>query len=227
MSFLGYTFVAWDFFGRVQQRNLATADILRNALRMAVAVPVGYAFASLLAKDLAPFIAFAVGAFPLNTIGTILRRLANDKLGLGLGVDVAPDQISALSGVDRSIADRIGDADITTIPQLAWCDPIQLSMRSNLAFDYVVDICSQALAWVYLTDRLRELRPLGLRGAFEMRVLLDDLASQDVVVKAKAEAVLPVAANEAKIPIEGFVYALEQIGEDPATQFLYEASVTD
>lgn len=220
-----YTFVAWDFFGRVQQRNLATADILRNALRMVVAVPLGYAFASLAPnKALVPFIAFAVGAFPLSTIGTILRRLANDKLGLGLGVDTAPDQVSTLSGVDRSIADRIGDADITTIPQLAWCDPIQLSMRSNLAFDYVVDIVSQALAWVYLTDKLPALRAFGLRGAYEIRVLANDLASQDENTQAKARSVLPVAAAAAKTPLEGFVYALEQIAEDPATYFLFEAS---
>ncbi len=219
-----YTFVAWDLFSRVQQRNLATADILRNALRMAVAVPVGFAFASLLQKGLAPFIAFAVGVFPLNTIETILRRLANDKLGIGLGADTAPDQVSTLSGVDRSIADRIGDADITTIPQLAWCDPIQLSMRSNLAFDYVVDIVSQALAWVYLTDKLPALRAFGLRGAYEIRALANDLANQNDNVNAKAQAVLPVAANAAAVPLEGFIYALEQIAEDPATRFLFDAS---
>jgi hypothetical protein len=128
-----YTFVTWDFFGRVQRRNLVTADILRGALRMAIAVPVGFAFTALIAKGLAPFVAFAVGVFPLDTIKTILRRLANDKLKLELGADTGPDQVATLSGVDRSIADRIEDADITTIPQLTWCDPIQLSMRSSLA----------------------------------------------------------------------------------------------
>ncbi len=220
-----YTFVTWDFFGRVQRRNLVTADILRGALRMAIAVPVGFAFTALIAKGLAPFVAFAVGVFPLDTIRTILRRLANDKLKLELGADTGrADQIATLSGVDRSIADRIEDADITTIPQLAWCDPIQLSMRSSLAFDYVVDIVSQALAWVYLEDKLPALRTFGLRGAFEIKVLSDDLVSDDPAVKAKAEAVLPVAAAAANIPLPGLVYALEQIAEDPATRFLYDAS---
>lgn len=218
-----YTFVAWDFFGRVQQRNIATADILRNTLRMVLAVPIGYAFASLLNRELAPFISFAVGVFPINTIGTILSRLANDKLGLGLVADKVDDQVFQLSGVDRSIADRLGDADITTIPQLAWCDPIQLSMRSNLAFDYVVDIVSQALAWVYFTDALPKLREFGLRGAYEMKVLALDLAKTGER-RAKAEAVLPAAANGASIPIEGFVYAIIQIADDPATTFLFEAS---
>jgi hypothetical protein len=219
-----YVFVVYDLFSRVQQRNISTTDILRNALRLALAVPIGYAFASLLQPALAPFISFAVGVFPLSTIGTVLQRLANDKLGLGLGADSADDQVIKLSGIDRQIADRLGDADITTIPQLAWCDPIQLSMRSNLAFDYVVDIVSQALAWVYLTDRLRKIRPLGLRGAYEFKALGDDLASTDVQTKRKAEAVLVAAANAACVAFDGFAYALVQISEDPSTKFLFEAS---
>jgi len=219
-----YVFVAWDFAGRVQRRNLVTVDILRGALRMAIAVPVGLAFSASIKEEVAPLIAFAVGAFPLNTLQTILRRVADDKLKLGLVADVMEEQIPALSGVDRWIADRIEDADMTTIPQLAWCDPIDLSMRSSLPFEYVIDIVCQALAWVYLTDKLKQLRPLGLRGAFEMKALMDNLASKDQKTKAKAEAVLSAAAAAANIPREGFAYALLQIAEDPATQFLYEAS---
>ena len=219
-----YTYVAWDFVSRVQRRNLVPVDILRGALRIAIAVPVGLAFAASIKEEVAPFIAFAVGVFPLNTLQTILRRVADDKLKLGLVADVMEDQIPALSGVDRWIADRIEDADMTTIPQLAWCDPIDLSMRSSLPLEYVIDIVSQALAWVYFADKLKQLRPLGLRGAYEMKVLMDDFAGKDLETRAKAQAVLPVAAAAANIPQAGFVYALLQIAEDPATKFLYEAS---
>lgn len=218
-----YTFVAWDFFGRVQRRNLAAADILRGALRLAIAVPLGFAFGAL-SEGLASFLAFAIGVFPLETISTILRRLVNDKLKLEIGANTAPDQVATLSGIDRSIADRIENADITTIPQLAWCDPIQLTMRTNLAFDYVVDIVSQALAWVYFGEKLATLRPYGLRGAFELYVLTQDLKSTDATEKAKAEAVLPVAAQAIGLSVEGFSYAIEQIAGDPATKFLYDAS---
>ncbi|HZQ11393.1 MAG TPA: hypothetical protein VFB31_01130 [Pseudolabrys sp.] len=218
-----YTFVAWDFFGRVQRRNLTAADIMRGALRLAIAVPLGFAF-SALSEAFAVFLAFAIGVFPLETISTMLRRLVNDKLKLEIGANTAPDQVATLSGVDRSIADRIEEADITTIPQLAWCDPIQLTMRTNLNFDYVVDITSQALAWVYFGDKLPTLRPYGLRGAFELFVLADDLKSADADAKGKAKAVLPVAAQAIGISVEGFSYAIEQIAGDPATEFLYDAS---
>jgi hypothetical protein len=218
-----YTFVTWDFFGRVQRRNLSTTDVLRGALRLAMAMPVGFAFA-VISDGIGSFLAFAVGVFPLETISTALRRLANDKLKIELGANTSPDQIGTLAGIDRSIADRIEDADITTIPQLAWCDPIALTMRSNLAFDYVVDIVSQALAWSYLGEKLTALRAYGLRGAYEIRLLMNDLASQDPAIRAKAEAVLPVAAKAADMQVEGFAYALALIAEDKATQFLLDAA---
>jgi hypothetical protein len=70
-----YTFVAWNFFSQMQRRNVSVADVMRGALRLAVAIPVGYAFGQLLNPGLSPFIALAVGAFPLNAIGTMLRQL--------------------------------------------------------------------------------------------------------------------------------------------------------
>lgn len=218
-----YTFVAWDFFARMQRRNVSPADICRGALRLAIAIPVGYVFSTLL-LEFGPFIAFAIGVFPVGALGAILRQLANKRLGLEIGAAEAKDQIGNLSGVDLSIAARIEDADITTIPQLAWCDPIQLAMRSNLGFGYVLDIVSQALAWVYLGDRINNLRTIGLRGAYEIKVYLTDLRGDDELEKQLAEQVLPIAANLAGCPAEGLLYAFDQIANDPNTNFLYEAA---
>ena len=73
-------------------------------------------------------------------------------------------------------------------------------------------------------EKLTVLRTYGLRGAYEIRLLINDLSSPDAPTKAKAEAVLPVAAKAANMPLEGFVYALVLIAEDKATQFLFEAA---
>lgn len=219
-----YIFVAWDFFGRAQRRNITTSTIVRGALRLGMALPIGYAFSSIVAADFAPFISFAIGVFPLETINTILRRLANDRLKIELGANNAPDQVATLSGVDRSIADRIEDADITTIPQLAWCDPIQLTMRTNLSFDYIVDIVGQALAWAYLGEKLSILRVFGLRGAYEIRVFMDELSGEDKNLRGNALKVLAAASIALQIPEEGLRYAFEQIAGDKATEFLCEAS---
>lgn len=221
-----YTFVAWDFFARMQRRNLVVADVLRGALRLAMAIPIGMTFA-ILSPSVGVFLAFGVGVFPLQTIMTILRRQVNDKLKLETTEGATPDNISLIAGIDRSIAERIEDADITTIPQLAWCEPILLVMRTNLGFDYVVDIVGQALAWVYLGDKLAVLRPFGLRSAYEIRVFHNELTGDDQAEAAAALRVLNDAAATLKMQPDSLRYAFAQIAEDGATEFLYEASLAE
>jgi hypothetical protein len=175
-----YMTVCWSLFGDMQRRTLSRAGILRNALRLVVALPVGFAFAALLAEGLAPFAAFAMGAFPLQTIIVILQRQMKKRLELeALDPKIARDQVFLLTGIDTPIAERIEDADISTITQLAWADPVQLTMRTNLQFAFILDIISQALAWVYLEDKLRSFGIVGLRGAVEIRSALKDVGVID------------------------------------------------
>jgi hypothetical protein len=217
-----YTFVVADIITRVQRRSLRLVDIGRSALRLACAVPIGIAFTSLLVRSNGPFIAFALGAFPLEALISLTRRLASRQLNIDSPTD-APEQVRALSGIDYSVAERIADADITTIAQLAWCDPIALAMRTNLRFVFVVDIVSQALAWVYLEKKLDLIRSFGLRGAYEINVFLtDDLCSEVDDIREAAESVLVEAANTVGLSPKSFRYALELISEDQATNFLVE-----
>jgi hypothetical protein len=151
----------------------------------------------------------------------VLRRLLNKRLDLQIGVDDGKDQVGSLSGVDPLTADRIQQADITTISQLAWCDPVQLSMRSNLSFVYVTDIVSQALAWVYFSEKLKDLAPYGLRGAFEFRSLWFLLQSQGPKEIDNATKVLESVAQVLGISVEGAKNAINQIAGDPCTVFIY------
>jgi hypothetical protein len=220
-----YTFVTWDFFFRVQRRALGTSDVLRGGLRLAMALPLGFVFAGLAAPTGgAVFLAYGIGVFPLDAVKTILRRLVSDKLNLPKDDGTAADPITKLSGVDNDTSDRIADADVATIPQLAWTDPIAMIMRTNLSFDFIVDIVSQALAWVYLDGALTKLQPFGLRGAYEIRKQKLKLDSADLAVKAEAEALLAAAATAINVPVVGLRNAFTEIAEDKATEFLFEVA---
>jgi hypothetical protein len=249
-----YAFVAWGIISGVARRNLAPADILGAAIRLTIAIPLGYSFSSLLKEDVGPFIAFAVGAFPLQTVQTIMQRLANKQLGLEMGAHSAADQVTRLSGIDPPTADRIEDADITTITQLAYCDPVQLSMRTYLPFAYVSDIVAQALAWIYLEERLDKLRCIGLRGAVEFRDLLEemknankpltldvqgntsngssgatvlDMRNIDTLGGQSAVALIPKAAKAADMSDAEFLRVALEIACDPYTEFLYATWQSD
>ncbi len=215
-----YLFAGGDLISRSARRDITADDVLNNALRLAGSVPLGYAFSQLLSPSFGPFIAFAIGAFPLSILATVLRRIANKQLKLDIGADTAPDQVVKLSGVDANTSDRIAECDITTISQLAYCDPIQLAMRSNLNFSFIIDIVSQALAWVYFGEDLQKVRSMGVRGALEVLNIVTDLASTDEPKQQTASQLLQVLAKSINLDGAGFLNALREIAGDPRTTFL-------
>jgi len=221
-----YLWVVNDLISRARRLDFSPANVLWAALRLIVSVPMGYAFASIASKSTGPFVAFALGAFPLTALMAMLSRLANKNLGIEPTQQEKSDNIVNLQGINRSIADRLADEDVTTITQIAYCDPVRLVMRSNLSFNFVTDCMNQALAWIYFDDDLaKQLRPLGVRGAVEIRSLIDDYdkTSQEPAVKAaheRAVAALPVIAAKLGQDPATLQVAFRQIAYDPFTIFL-------
>ena len=218
-----YTWVVYGLVSGASQYNLPPPFVLSAALRIIAAVPLGYAVGALAEPGLAAFLAFAVGSFPLATVQTILQRIATKKFGLDIGPDPTgktDDQVTKLDGVDPPTADRLQDADIATVPQLAYCDPVQLSMRTNLRFDAIVDMVDQALARIYLGSKLDLVRPYGLRGAMEIYNLAEALKDTDFNIRSAAEKTLAACASAANLDADGLKNAFGEIGEDPYTLFL-------
>lgn len=221
-----YLWVLNDFLTRARRMDFHPSDVNWGVLRLIVAVPMGYAFASLLTPGLAPFIAFALGAFPITALIGLLRRIASQKAGLGSTKDEAESEIVKLQGVNKAIVERLAMEDITTITQVAYCDPVQLIMRSSLTFDYVTDCMNQALAWMYLKEGVTRLCPLGLRGAVEIRHFvseLDDIHADQPdrkAANARAIAALPKYAEALRQAPETLQVVLREIAGDPYTMFL-------
>lgn len=218
-----YALVSLDAIGRVIRRDLSPEDLYLYALRYMSCVPVGFALSSLVKNDAAMIIAFSVGAFPLQAIADILRRNAQKQLGETARLDSATDLITKLSGVDVAVFTRMSDIGVTTIAQLAEGDPIQLTMRTNLAFSYLLDLTSQALAWNYLEAKLALIRPMGLRGACELGVLNTEANTDGSPFQANAVALVAQAGAALGLTPEQFKNVLHQVADDPYTAFLIEA----
>lgn len=219
-----YMWVVNDFISRARRLDFAPSDISWGALRLIVSVPMGYAFAAVAAESVGPFVAFAVGAFPLSELTSMLRRLTNKSLKLEDTADEASDNIVKLQGVNATIVERLKNEDITTVTQIAYCDPVRLTMRSNLTFNYVTDCMNSALAWLYLEDDLEKLRPLGMRGAVEIKYLLDDFLSTDPARQAdheRAVSAFPKLAAAIGQGPDTLQLVFCQIAEDPFTVFLH------
>lgn len=221
-----YLWVVNDHIARVRRLDFTAAEVHWASLRLVIAIPMGYAFAKIAAPGIAPFIAFALGAFPLATLNSTLSKLTEKRLDIAATADEAHDDIIALQGVNKDIAERLANEDIRTVLQMAYCDPVRVVMRSNLTFIVVSDWMSQALAWIYFEDKLVALRALGLRGAVEIKNFVDAL-NADVSQKPELKAVhdlavsaLPKVAEVLKQDPATVAITLSEIAEDPFTVFL-------
>ena len=226
-----YAWVVSSLFDGATRYNLPPQAVLSAALRLVVAVPLGYAVMSIAPFGSGPFLAFAFGAFPLAQVQVLLKRITTNKLGLETGPDHLKDQVGKLDGIDPPTADRLADGDILTIAQLAYCDPVQISMRTNLSFNAVIVAQSQAIAWVYLDDNAHQLAGIGLRGAIEIRKFCGDLeaepdpdgSSHQLLQTASLRtATAPDQTARPAIPPAGLRNAFAVIAQDPFTQFLVE-----
>lgn len=219
-----YLWLVADLISKARRLDLAPADILGSALRLAMAAALSYAITGMGGDKslVASALAFALGAFPLDAVRIIIRRIATKNFGLQVGIDdTSTDQIIKINGIDHPAADRLMDADISTIAQLAYCDPVQLCMRTGFLFDFIVDVVSQALAWNYFEEKLDKLRSAGLRGAMEINDVLTDLRNLDEPDAAgRAARIMDEAAEIAGLSPLTFYNACDEVAGDPYTVFL-------
>ena len=179
---------------------------------------MGTAVSALFADPVGAPLAFLLGAFPTKTLFTIARRLASQRLKMG-EEGKKERKLESLQGIDTDTAERFVDEGISNIVQLAYCDPVELTMRSNLSFSYVTDCASQALAWLYFEDKLRVMKLYSARGAQEIASLIDELDGD----KEEAEAAKhTLSLMAAKIELDEKVLArtLSEVALDPYTKFL-------
>jgi len=225
----GMLWVISDELDRIRKRDLAPMDVCGWVFRLLVAIPFGFAFAAIMKDDVGIPLAFLLGAFPTRSLFTMARRIGVQKLGLGDQQSDSSLELEKLQSIGRANAERFQDEGIDAISTLAWVDPIDLTIRTNFDFNYVLDCMSQALLWVYFEDKTRLLFPLSLRGAQEARGLVESLngvtfpldATQQLNAdQKKAVATLQEASKVLGISDAACSTALVQVADDPYTVFI-------
>jgi hypothetical protein len=220
-AFLGaFVWVVNDQLGRLRNSDLTFHDVYSAAFRFLLAVPFGFCLQPLANPSIGIAVAFLLGVFPTGTLFTMGRRLAVREMRLGEDSTQSINELEKLQSVSRSSAERFTDEGINTISELAWCDPVDLTLRTNQEFDYVVDCESQALVWVYFGDKTKELYKVSLRSAHEVTSLIYSLESSDPERRNLAESALHEAATVLSLSPEAVRHTLRQIEEDPFTRFL-------
>lgn len=218
----GFMWVVSDQLDRVASRDFRSAHVSNCIFRLLISVPFGYSLQTFAVPAFGIPLAFLIGAFPTTTLFTIARRLAGQKLNLGEEAAGGKLQLESLQDITRTNAERFLDEGVSTIAELAWVDPIDLTIRANRDLNYVVDCMSQALIWIYFEDQMPKLYRFSLRGAQEAEALVDALVppSQDPRRLAAAQQALNGAAAALNIAPDALLHTLLQVKDDPYTQFL-------
>jgi hypothetical protein len=213
-----FVWIISDEIDRLRRRDFTSSDVYYYIFRILLAVPFAWALTRIqnLQLQVGIPLAFFLGAFPTTTLFTAARRIAGRWLELGEDPS-GRLELETLQSLGKDNAERFKDEGITTIVQLAYTDPVDLTIRTNFDFNYVLDCVSQALLWIYIKPN-PDLNMLSLRGAQEAAVLVAWLS--DPVYQTAAEATLTAAAKELKISDQSLLTTLTQIALDPYTKFL-------
>ncbi len=223
-----FVWVISDALDRLRTRDFVSVDVWYLVFRILLAVPFAWAL-SLLAPNADAKIfgvpasiplAFFLGSFPTQTLFTIARRIGSQQLHLGDDQETGNLELEKLQSIGKSNAERFKDEGITTITTLAYADPIDLTIRTNFDFSYVVDCVSQALTWIYFGDAGAQLFGYSLRGAQEIVSVVLTADNDEDPRQARAQQTIIEAAQKLNIPPEAFRSSLDQIADDPYTKFL-------
>jgi hypothetical protein len=228
-----YMWVVYDLLDRMRLRNIPPSALSSGAFRFLIGIPLALALFGAMpaAVTPAPAYAFLLGVFPTATLMLILRRKAASYFGLGDDAAAPKSELESLDGINTSIAEKLSEVGVTTILQLAYEDPIQLSMRLNHSFSYILDIVGQALVAIYFSgngfaDCLVP-RRFGLRSAIEVADLYDGYNAKNAAQKAQAETIIKDIADALKLDVPTVANIVSEIAEDPATELLANLWVTD
>jgi hypothetical protein len=220
-AFLGaYAWVLYDQFARFRTGDFTPYDLYAGTYRFLIAVPLGVSLATFAKDQVGVAIAFLLAAFPTTTLFRLSRRLIGKQFSLGESAEGGKLELENLQCMGRSNAERYLDEGITTIAELAWSNPIDLTIRTNRDLNFVIDSISQSLLWIYFRD-VEKLYPFSLRGAQEARSLLEDCKSRKPKVRKAARNTLKVAAGAMNLDEQTFIYTLMTVAEDPYAEFLY------
>ncbi len=220
-AFLGaYIWVVQDQLRRFRNENFTAHDVYACSFRFLFQVPLAYCLPALVESDKSVPLAFLLGTLPTGVLMTAGRRIVSKWLKFGESEETGETELIQLQCVGRSHAERFEDEGYLSIAQLAWADPVDITLRTNFDFFFVFDCQNQALLWVYLGPKVKDVYKYSLRGAQEATYLLERLKSEDEETKKAAWKALSGAAIALYMDPESLRCTLAEVKDDPYTKFL-------
>jgi hypothetical protein len=215
-----YLFVVGTVMHGYRARTLLNSDLLWCSFRMVISIPLGLSVSALTNPALSAFVAFGLGALPIDANNRIIRRLVDKTLNQSEAE--TEDALISLTGVTPDVAAALNGEGISAIQQIAGMDPVAIAVRTGLPFDYVLNLSAQSQAWCYLGSTVGSLAPLGLGDARALAKLSERVERTPPPPDNEAQAILESASKAASLDKDVLKSAIRNIAADRYTKFLLE-----
>ena len=166
----------YDTLRRYRSGNLSPEALHFAWLRMLIAGALGPFVSKIFAiDDPANMLTFGLGIFPVKTLNDLVQGQIVKRGNLQLtSVPSEAPTLDKLQGMTPLTIETLSEADIESCEQLAFSDPLRLSLRTNLPWKVIIDLIDQALLFAYVGEKSKDLHVLGIRGVIELSALRDE-----------------------------------------------------
>lgn len=166
-----YLWGVFEFLTRYRRRDWTPVIQHQMWLRILIAMSFSYFIQSTNETKFDCVVAFGLGTFPLEQLRKFIQNYVNDKLTIqGAVIELEKPQWELIQGMSAAVIERLTDVDIDNPTQLAYCNPMELHLKSNIDWKVLLDFMDQAILISYCGDKTKNLRPMGIRGSVEMAV---------------------------------------------------------
>lgn len=180
-----YVAVLYYMVARLYANALSSRFLLTSALRSASAVVIGWVFGIVGVTALvAPAqagqhattgalasngVLFLIGLFHSSAIDMLRARAM--KLFGRAEHDEDEIALTAIEGIDLTTADLLAEYGVGSVQHLATAEPGELSDRTLLPLDRILDWIDQAMLIRYMRKHIAVCRPMGIRGAINLALV--------------------------------------------------------
>jgi len=166
-----YLWNCYDLIHRTANFNLPPDAFARMWLKFWVAAAVASVISREPVDSLQPALGFAIGLLSIPVLFEAMADKASKYFKIKTTEGDITTKIAVLQGATPDVIDTLSDLDIQSTVQLAYCDPITVIVRTNLAWVVIIDLIDQALLFNYLGSEVAKIRSGGYRGCIEVATI--------------------------------------------------------
>jgi hypothetical protein len=170
-----YIWGIYEMFRRFSTIDLTPVRLYTIWVRFLVAGGLGGILSMTLVTPFDLIVAFGLGVLRVETLAETMTQIVSGKLSLRQKQEPVLSDLRFLQGMTETVVTRLAEEDIESAQHLVLANPFELLMRTSLPWQVILDFIDQAFLYLYVGEKITELRQIGVRCGMELAGIKDYL----------------------------------------------------